>query len=552
MAQNVMGLDLGSFSVKAVVVKMGLRGGEIVAFDAEPVELDREGNSSPAGVMDAAGRLLERMKQPVEALHCAIPGDAATIRLVGLPVSAARRLEQVLRFELDEVLPYDIEDAVFDYVEVGRTGEEIRLLCAVTPTEKVGDILAGLAPLGMDPREVGIASLAYAVDFQGESDDARGDTAVVDIGHRRTNVAIHGSRVPTVRTILRGGRDLTAKLADVGRVDFPVAETHKLREGLRSKVGEVLREALKPLVREIRQTMKGHLATGGRRVTKVLVCGGTARMEGLERLLADELGVPVERYGAPVGTAIRTLETALHPEDAVLGHALARSDEVARARRFNVRRGSLVFRGDYEYLKSRIIWVVAFAFLILSSWIFSNYAQYSLLDDQVEAQRKLIGEETLRLFGESTYDQEEIEGLLGSGVVGEDEPPMPVKDAFDIVVELSRRIPPSVVHDVEVLDIKPKRITIRAIVDSELQEASRSGGASDSDDEGFDGEEGDEGDEIGEGDRGDEESTKLSPTDLIHQKLMEFKECFTAIRIGKVQTVGDRRQYQMDIDTKCP
>ena len=40
--------------------------------------------------------------------------------------------------------------------------------------------------------------------------------------------------------------------------------------------------------------------------------------------------------------------------------------------------------------------------------------------------------------------------------------------------------------------------------------------------------------------------------DLIQQKLSEFKECFTAIRIGKVQTHGARRSYQMDIESKCP
>ena len=92
-------------------------------------------------------------------------------------------------------------------------------------------------------------------------------------------------------------------------------------------------------------------------------------------------------------------------------------------------------------------------------------------------------------------------------------------------------------HDIELLDIKPKRITIRAQVDSELK--SESGEAQPA---GSAGEEGE----------GEEDELQLSPTDLLQKKLSEFDECFAAIRIGKVQTRGERKSYQMDIDSKCP
>lgn len=528
MAQNVTGLDLGSSAVKAVTVKLGLRGSEIVGFRQEPVELDAQGYATPQKIVEAAGRLFEGIQAETSAIHCAIAGDAASVRTVMLPASASRRMEQVLKFELDEVLPYDIDEAVFDFVESGREGDELKILCAVAKLDKVKRLLEGLAEVGLDPREIGVSTLAYGVDFV---DDATGEVrAVLDIGHMRTNIAVVGDVFPTVRTILRGGRDLTARLAEVGNVDFATAEGHKITEGLRGKVGEVLLEAVKPLIREVRQTLTGHLAAGGKRVQKVLLCGGGSRLIGLERLLADELGVPVEVYGAPIESVVRTLDTDAHPEVAVLAHALARYEEIPKTRRFNVRRGVLAFKGDYEYLKSRVAWAFIFALLVLSAWIFSNYAQYSVLDSRAESQRELIREETQKLFGKPILDQETIEEMLMSVGTDPSAAPMPVKDAFDVVVELSRRIPPSVVHDVEILDIKPKRITLKATVDSELQKPEGATAASDL----------------------EEETTQLSPTDLIHQKLTEFDECFTSIRIGKVQTVGERRTYQMDIDSKCP
>jgi len=321
MGQNVIGLDLGSHAVKAVALRLGLRGSEIVAADAEPVRLGEDGASTDAEVFAAAGRLLARLKLGAESMHCAVPGDAATLRMVQLPAGAARRIEQVLRFELDEALPFAIEDAVFDWVEQGRSAEGIALLTAVVRKERVKAIVEGLASTGFDPREIGVAALAYGVDFD-RSADAE-PCAVIDCGHMRTNVFVAGDQVASSRTILRGGHDLTLRLAEAGHLPFDLAEVNKHREGLTGRVGQILTESLKPLLREIRNTLAGHVATGGKRVRRIFLCGGGSLLAGFDQLLANELGVPVERYGVKLDGAVAR-EGAAAPEALVLAHSLAR------------------------------------------------------------------------------------------------------------------------------------------------------------------------------------------------------------------------------------
>ncbi len=533
MAQNVIGLDLGSHTIKLVVVNIGLRGSEIVKFETEPVKLDSSGNSSQKEVFEAAKRLIERLGITNEIIHCAVPGEVATVRIVNLPSSASRSIDQVLKFELDEIIPYDIEDSVFDHVEIERANDEIKLLCAVVPIQKVRLFLEGLAPADVYPREVGVAPLVYEEDSSIATACCDEVTALVDIGHLRTNVAILGDPAHTTRTILRGGKDLTSQLAKVGEVSFEKAEEYKTRDGLRGKVGEVLRDALQPLMREIRQTLKGHLAAGGKRATRVLLCGGGSLVIDLERLMADELGVPVQRYGVPLDGVLKTGPAPPAHETAVQAHALARREELQRTRRFNVRRDELAFKGDYEFLKRRVVWGAALVFAVLAAWAFTNYVKYSILTEEADAQIVSLKEQTKELFGKAVTDKATIEEKLKSK--DENKAPMPEYDAFDIVVELSRRIPMSVVHDIELLDIKPKRITIKAMVDSEIATEVTPGQAA----------------EEGQSDPA-QEVPQLSPTDLIQQKLSEFTECFTAIRIGKVQTVKERKKYQMDIESKCP
>lgn len=537
MAHNTIGLDLGSSCVRAAVVKISLRNREIVKLDQEPVALDETGASTQEAILEAASRLMKRLDMEGVSIHCAIPGESASVRKVNLPVSATRRLDQVLRFELDEVLPYDIEDAVFDYVETERNNEEISLLTATALTEQVVTLIDGLAEHDISPREIGINSFSYLNRiFTGHDTDEV--TAFVDIGHTRTNIAILDRTEPTIRTALRGGRQLTQKLAEAGGAEFHRAEAYKKEYGLTGRVGEVLQNSLKPFVREIQQTFKGHLAAGGRPVSNVKLCGGGSLLVGLADHLSRELDVPVEVFDVPAPSVLKPTDD-VRATTYALAYTLALREEVPRAKRIDVRRGGLAFKGNIDLLKQRARWLAVCVGAIVLSWVVSGFAEYSSLSSRVESQQKTLRERTEKVFGKPMANHEEIAEML-TGVVKEDEEaPIPAHDAFDVLVGLSERIPTMVVHDVEQLEIKPKKVILKGMVDAELKTESDMDSDSEAD---------------GDMDApsSNEDLPDLAPTDLIKQKLEAYTECFTAVRVGKVSTVDERRRYQMDIDSRCP
>jgi general secretion pathway protein L len=410
--------------------------------------------------------------------------------------------------------------------------------------EKVEEFIAQLEENGIAPREIGVSTLSYIQGLPLEQEE-KGLCAVVDIGHQRTNIAILEKAVPTARTVLRGGRDLTAKLLEAGGVDFEKAEAYKRQFGLEGKPGDVIRDALRPLIREIQQTLKGHLASGGGRIDRILLCGGTSCMKGLDRYLTEELGIPVARYFAPIRGAKSSIEE-LETSSFALAYTLAKREETPRSKRVDLRKGNLAFKGDYEFLKRRLGWIAACVAAIILAWGFSAYAEYEALSNETEKQRESLEEITETVFGKKILSREKILEELGGKAI--DIPPIPAKDAFDIVVELSNRIPTTVVHDIELLDIKPKRVTIKGVVNADLRGGSVTTAKADTEDVKSETPSA----QTVEGDTESEPGPQLSPTDLIKQKLEGFSECFTNIRVGKVTTVGQRRRYQMDIDSRCP
>jgi type IV pilus assembly protein PilM len=110
-------------------------------------------------------------------------------------------------------------------------------------------------------------------------------------------VVIHANGEPLiVRTIPRGGAEVTEMIAARLGATFAEAESLKCRVGLSTDEGpetaEVVREAVRPLIGEIRNSF-AYLTAGGRnsRVARLALSGGGALLPGLMDALATQLGV---------------------------------------------------------------------------------------------------------------------------------------------------------------------------------------------------------------------------------------------------------------------
>ena len=120
MATKIVGLDLGSHSVKLCELVTTLRNFEWVAFDTEPVlRLDEE-TPGYLALAQAAKRLLERRGLIGETTVCALPPGLASSVMLELPFSQKKKIEMILPFQLDEVLPFDVEEVIFDYQVVSQ------------------------------------------------------------------------------------------------------------------------------------------------------------------------------------------------------------------------------------------------------------------------------------------------------------------------------------------------------------------------------------------------------------------------------------------------
>jgi type IV pilus assembly protein PilM len=97
-----------------------------------------------------------------------------------------------------------------------------------------------------------------------------------------------------VRSVPRGGQELTERLADRIGMEIPQAEMAKRAEGLvgSTAIVDALLEGIRPLLSEIRSSVHYFESTNsGAVLERISLTGGASALPGLAKVLTEQLGV---------------------------------------------------------------------------------------------------------------------------------------------------------------------------------------------------------------------------------------------------------------------
>src|SRR5581483_3342789 len=488
MAHKILGIDLGAWSVKVAEMEAGFRTAKLVGLYEKPLLPREEGESDLQRAARTAGELIA--EERLEAEMCATTlGGEATLRLITLPFSDPKKIEQVLGYELESQILGELEGLVIDNVIANSTGTSTNVIAVAAPKEMVRAVIEALAAISAEPRVVGAAALSYAALRGHAFADEAAPQVIVDIGHKHTHVCVtQGSGVLFARSIPRGGEDVNAALIEQFKLDPAGVEDAKHHQAFIAPAGSaaespqhrrvdtVVREAVRPVVREIRQTLAAYRAGGGAQPERLLLTGGGARLRGLLEHLEVELGLPTSRLElrSPqddpfVGeelTGSERLGKSLPAQ--ALGLALAAAAPVPQV---NLRKGDLAYRSDYSYLRGKAGYLTAAILAILMFAAVNAAASLRGLRKEAEGLEAQLKRETVELFGEARLDGKAVSEELRQGPKGGGAPPIPSMSAYDLLDEISRHVPPPDKGKLDLLEltIKSKKIYIKGTAESAAQ-----------------------------------------------------------------------------------
>jgi len=319
---RVIGLDIGTTHVRAVEIEFGSGGPagrgtpEVVRFGHVelPIGAVRDGEvAEPQTVASALRRLWADAKFSHKEVVIGVGNQRVLVRDLDLPAMPIAQLRASLPFQVQDLIPVAVEDALLDYFPTGTAdgphGPVFRGLLVAATKETVKANTSAVELAGLRPMMVDLNAFALA-RVQARGDLALGTIALVDIGARVTNLVIVSAGQPRfVRILPSGGHDVTEAVANAMNIPIETAEGIKRDIGVGRAVAAELKSAeesitdvTSSLVEAIRNTLVYYASNNpGGAVEQILLTGGGAFLPGLGQFLSSSSRLPVS-IGQPLST----------------------------------------------------------------------------------------------------------------------------------------------------------------------------------------------------------------------------------------------------------
>jgi len=456
MPGKILGIDIDSDSVTAVLVEGGLRGYTITGCGRILIEEDR-------GLDGGLAALSEQVDLKADASICSIPAELVSYRNIQMPFRDRKRIRQAIVFEVETMVPFPIEDLIVDFTVVDQL-DQTEILAASIRRTCIADYLEYLQRHNVDPGLLDIRGVPMALLLL-KRDDMPDSGLLLEIGRtRNTMVLFLKKRISLIRTFPFSNGLIAQAIGN---------QQHERPEG--TLTDEKIESLFSSFCVDVQHTIhafegwrKGEVKPEGAFIT-----GEGSLYPETESILERALNIPVERINAARDARVAMDDEIAQAWDpATMDNALALAlRDTKQGMGFNFRKGEFEVKTRYVGLR-KLIRNVAIFLVIIVSLLVSDLGteqyflkkRYIMLDNKIIQIFRQTLPEVTRIVDPVQQMRAKINEIKSADLslpgIGREE------KVLDLLRDISLRVPGSL--DVKVLSmvVDPETVQIKGETDT--------------------------------------------------------------------------------------
>ena len=306
----ILGLDIGSSSVKAVELESSSGGYKLtgLGYATLPPEAIVQGSFMNAPAISSAIRdACDEAGTSAKEVASSVSGHSVIVKRISLPIQSEDELDETIRWEAEQYIPFDINEVNIDHQVLQEDSLEGQMDVILVAAKKdlIDDYTSVVADAGLSLAVLDVDSFAVGNMYECCYDPSPNSTvALVDIGASVININVMNGGVPAfTRDITTGGNQYTEEIQktlgisseEAERIKVGGAATGTSKDVVPQEVEEAMRAVSETLLGEIQRSLDFYRATSpSGSLEKMILCGGAARVAGLDRLFQEKIEIPVE------------------------------------------------------------------------------------------------------------------------------------------------------------------------------------------------------------------------------------------------------------------
>ena len=356
MAKKFLTLNIGATNVALAEYESAARGSlTLLRYGVAQLAAPIDGGNAETILAPALMEIVRTTGIRPGKVSLALSGQMVFPKFAAVPMAGgAEKFEQMVRNEIEQNIPFPIDEMVCDRQVLGDTeGGDKSVMIVAPKVDQVEDVCGAVSSAGFSPELVDVAPIALTNAVRAaRPEEAEGCLVILDIGARTTSlVIVEGDKLYN-RSIPVAGNAITKEISAALGCSLEEAEQVKFEKGYVSvggvtededevadRVSKVCRAVMTRLNAEITRSINFYRSQQqGGTPAKLYLTGGTALLPQADQFFAESLGIEVELFNPfesiAAGPAVDV--DALGTDAALLGVTAGLAQREAGAARFEI------------------------------------------------------------------------------------------------------------------------------------------------------------------------------------------------------------------------
>ena len=317
--KSFLGIDIGTSSIKVVQLRRNDNQYKLETYGELQTYGYLERLNDPfqtkslkmleAQVVTMLRKIIKESEVDAKYAAISIPVFSSFIVVVNMPPMSRKELDRALSFEARQHIPIPLSEVQLDWKIVGQ--EKIpdakdskkylfkfRVLLVAVPKEVISRYLRIAQELDLKLSAIELESFSYIRSLVRQDKAA---TCILDFGARSTSFTIvENGLVQASHSLDTAGTELTKSLSHGMGLSFERAEVYKMEKGLALKTdlanketNDLLLILIDKVILEIERIINTYQEKTKKKVTKLILSGGSGSLLGLKEYLKEKLKLEI-------------------------------------------------------------------------------------------------------------------------------------------------------------------------------------------------------------------------------------------------------------------
>lgn len=305
-SKKILGLDIGSTSIKIAELDVGRAGATLQSFMMIPMPPGALGTgeiNDPVTIGSVLQKAVRDLKSKRKSVAIGMWGTSVIIKRISIPKVDKKLIMEQLKFEAEQHIPFDINNVTLSYHLLPFTSnpDTIDILLIAAQNEVIRQYMQTVETSSLKTSVVDVAGFALANIFELNYGKLANEViALLNVGSQVTNfVAVQNGEVIFCRDVPVGGSSYNSELSKNFGLTYQEAESLKLSAAKGQEVPEGVSQTIaqvnEQILEEIRSSIDFLTVTNqGLKMNRCWYTGGGSLTPGLIDKMSHSLDMKFE------------------------------------------------------------------------------------------------------------------------------------------------------------------------------------------------------------------------------------------------------------------